>query len=75
MKRKNLDTKAVKAVSLVAMVILFVMLGYNVVFNMRTLMAMSVFGMMSYTFGTLMAEVGLYSVVETMNAIEEDREE
>ena len=73
--KRNLDTKAVKAVSLVAMVILFVTLGYNVVFNMRTLMAMSVFGLMSYVLGTLMAEVGLYSVVETMNAIEEDREE
>lgn len=70
-----MDTKTVKAVSLVAMVILFATLGYNVVFNMRTLMAMSVFGLMSYVLGTLMAEVGLYSVVETMNAIEEDREE
>lgn len=69
-----MDTKAVKAVSLVAMVILVGLLAYNAIFNMRLIMAIPTGGLIAYLLGTLFSVLGLYSIVEKMNSIEEMRE-
>lgn len=74
MKRKNLDTKVIKAVSLVAMVMLLIMLFYNVVINTAMLMAIPLGGFIAYMLGTVCAELGLLNIVEQMNSIEEQRE-
>lgn len=75
MKRKNLDTKAVKAVSLVIMSILFLLLAYNIIFNAEVLLALPTVGLVAYLLGTVFTELGLYGVLELMNSIEDAREE
>lgn len=75
MKRKNLDTKAVKAVSLVIMSILFLLLAYNNIFNAEVLLALPAVGLVAYLLGTVFTELGLYGVLELMNSIEDAREE
>lgn len=75
MKRKNLDTKAIKAVSLVIMSILFLLLAYNIIFNAEVLLALPTVGLVAYLLGTVFTELGLYGVLELMNSIENAREE
>ena len=75
MKRKNLDTKAVRAVSLVIMSILFLLLAYNIIFNAEVLLALPTLGLVAYLLGTVFTELGLYGVLELMNSIEDAREE
>lgn len=75
MKRKNLDTKAVKAVSLVIMSILFLLLAYNIIFNAEVLLALPTVGLVAYLLGTVFTELGLYGVLELMNSIEDARDE
>lgn len=75
MKRKNLDTKAVKMVSLVIMTILFLLLAYNIIFNAEVLLALPTVGLVAYLLGTVFTELGLYGVLELMNSIENAREE
>lgn len=75
MKRKNLDTKTVKAVSLVIMSILFLLLAYNIIFNAEVLLALPTVGLVAYLLGTVFTELGLYGVLELMNSIEDAREE
>lgn len=75
MKRKNLDTKAVKMVSLVIMSILFLLLAYNIIFNAEVLLALPTVGLVAYLLGTVFTELGLYGVLELMNSIEDAREE
>ena len=74
MKRKNLDTKAVKVVCLAEMIILVVLLAYNAIFNMRLIIAIPTGGLIAYLLGTLFSVLGLYSIVEQMNRIEDQRE-
>lgn len=73
--KKNLDTKAVKAVSLVIMSILFLLLAYNIIFNAEVLLALPTVGLVAYLLGTVFTELGLYGVLELMNSIEDAREE
>ena len=75
MKRKNLDTKAVKVVSLVIMSILFLLLAYNIIFNAEVLLVLPTVGLVAYLLGTVFTELGLYGVLELMNSIEDAREE
>ena len=75
MKRKNLDTKTVKEVSLVIMSILFLLLAYNIIFNAEVLLALPTVGLVAYLLGTVFTELGLYGVLELMNSIEDAREE
>jgi hypothetical protein len=75
MKRKNMDTKAVKMVSLVIMSILFLLLAYNIIFNAEVLLALPTVGLVAYLLGTVFTELGLYGVLELMNSIEDAREE
>lgn len=75
MKRKNLDTKTVKAVSLIIMSILFLLLAYNIIFNAEVLLALPTVGLVAYLLGTVFTELGLYGVLELMNSIEDAREE
>ena len=75
MKRKNLDTKAVKTVSLVIMSILFLLLAYNIIFNAEVLLALPTVGLVAYLLGTVFTELGLYGVLELMNSIEDAIEE
>lgn len=74
MKRKNMDTKAVKMVSLVIMSILFLLLAYNIIFNAEVLLALPTVGLVAYLLGTVFTELGLYGVLELMNSIEDARE-
>ena len=75
MKRRNIDTKTVKAVSLVIMSILFLLLAYNIIFNAEVLLALPTVGLVAYLLGTVFTELGLYGVLELMNSIEDAREE
>ncbi|WP_270227477.1 hypothetical protein [Coprococcus aceti] len=75
MKRRNTDTKTVKAVSLVIMSILFLLLAYNIIFNAEVLLALPTVGLVAYLLGTVFTELGLYGVLELMNSIEDAREE
>lgn len=75
MKRRNMDTKAVKVVSLVIMTILFLLLTYNILFNTEMLLALPVVGLVAYLLGTVFTELGLYGVLELMNSIEDARED
>lgn len=75
MKRSNIDTKTVKAVSLVIMSILFLLLAYNIIFNAEVLLALPTVGLVAYLLGTVFTELGLYGVLELMNSIEDAREE
>lgn len=75
MKRRNTDTKTVKAVSLVIMSILFLLLVYNIIFNAEVLLALPTVGLVAYLLGTVFTELGLYGVLELMNSIEDAREE
>lgn len=70
-----MDTKAVKAVSLVIMSILFLLLAYNIIFNAEVLLALPTVGLVAYLLGTVFTELGLYGVLELMNSIEDAREE
>lgn len=72
--KRNLDTKAVKAVSLVIMSILFLLLAYNIIFNAEVLLALPTLGLVAYLLGTVFTELGLYGVLELMNSIEDARE-
>ena len=75
MKRRNTDTKTVKAVSLVIMSILFLLLAYNIIFYAEVLLALPTVGLVAYLLGTVFTELGLYGVLELMNSIEDAREE
>lgn len=75
MKRRNTDTKTVKAVGLVIMSILFLLLAYNIIFNAEVLLALPTVGLVAYLLGTVFTELGLYGVLELMNSIEDAREE
>lgn len=75
MKRRNTDTKTVKAVSLVIMSILFLLLAYNIIFNAEVLLTLPTVGLVAYLLGTVFTELGLYGVLELMNSIEDAREE
>lgn len=75
MKRRNTDTKTVKAVSLVIMSILFLLLAYNIIFNAEVLLALPTVGLVAYLLGTVFTELGFYGVLELMNSIEDAREE
>ena len=72
--KRNLDTMAVKAVSLVIMSILFLLLAYNIIFNAEVLLALPTLGLVAYLLGTVFTELGLYGVLELMNSIEDARE-
>ena len=75
MKRRNTDTKTVKAVSLVIMSILFLLLAYNIIFNAEVLLALPSEGYEAYLLGTAFTELGLYGVLGLMKCIEDAREE
>lgn len=74
MKMRNMDTKVVKVVSLAAMLIILIIMAYNAIFNMRLIMAIPTGGLIAYLLGTLFSVLGLYSIVEQMNRIEDQRE-
>ena len=75
MKRRNTDTKTVKAVSLVIMSFLFLLLSYNIIFYAEVLLALPSVGVAAYLLVTVFTELGLYGVLELMNSIEDAREE
>ena len=75
MKRLKFVSKAVKAVCLVIMSILFLLLAYNIIFNAEVLLALPAVGLVAYLLGTVFTELGLYGVLELMNSIEDAREE
>ena len=74
MKRRNMDTKAVKAVCLAAMLIILIIMAYNIIFNTALVMALPVGSLIAYLLGTVFTELGLLNTVEQMNRIEDQKE-
>ncbi len=72
--KRNLDTKAVKAVCLAAMLIILIIMAYNIIFNTALVMALPVGSLIAYLLGTVFTELGLLNTVEQMNRIEDQRE-
>ena len=69
-----MDTKAVKAVCLAAMLIILIIMAYNIIFNTALVMALPVGSLIAYLLGTVFTELGLLNTVEQMNRIEDQRE-
>ena len=72
--KRNLDTKAVKAVCLAAMLIILIIMAYNIIFNTALVMALPVGSLIAYLLGTVFTELGLLNTGEQMNRIEDQRE-